>query len=251
MERNFKKLDSFVNSKKYQSIKDFSSPTKGNGHQGFVYKNERLTLSDTEAEKTIRAKLRYEETNSSVGVQDFEFLAALGKGGYGSVWLVKRKATADLYALKVIKFNNQEPNVIENLVNENRILMNLVGDYVVKGIFSFIHNRYYCVVMELMIGGDFRALIEQETVFDEDDVKFYAAELMIAVSHIQDQGIIHRDLKPENMLLDNKGHLKLADFGLSNQERALYQREDEDLCKANLDVSIMKSKRRKETHIFE
>lgn len=199
-------------------------------------------MSDSEAEKTKSVRLKYEKNHEPVGLQDFVFLAALGKGGFGSVWLVQRKATGDLYALKIIKFNNSDPQVIENMANENRILMNLVGDYVVKGVFSFIHSRYYCVVMELMVGGDFRALLENQIVFDEDDVKFYAAELIIAVSHIQDQGIIHRDLKPENMLLDNKGHLKLADFGLSNQEKSINQQE-EDFFKASLDVSIMKKRK--------
>ena len=43
-------------------------------------------------------------------------------------------------------------------------------------------------------------------------------ELAIAVDHLHKQEIIHRDLKPENLLLDNHGHIKLADFGLSNIE---------------------------------
>lgn len=165
--------------------------------------------------KKIRSK--YEENHESIGIEDFQFISLLGKGGYGSVWLVKRKSTGDLYALKVIKFNNTDSSFIENLVNENKILMSLVGDYVVKGIFSFVHDRYYCVVMDLMVGGDFRKLLDEQNAFFEEDVKFYAAELIVAVSHIHQQGITHRDLKPENMLLDNKGHLKLADFGLSNQ----------------------------------
>ena len=100
-------------------------------------------------------------------------------------------------------------------------MMNLVGDYAVKGVFSFIYGRYYCVVMDLMVGGDFRKILDEQTALYEDDAKFYAAELALAVNHIHKQNIIHRDLKPENMLIDNKGHLKLADFGLSDQAEQL------------------------------
>ena len=46
-------------------------------------------------------------------------------------------------------------------------------------------------------------------------VKFYMAELILAIEYLHSQNIIHRDLKPDNILLDNKGHIKLADFGLS------------------------------------
>lgn len=179
---------------------------------------ERLVMSDSEAQKRLKIHKKYAENMSgTVGVKDFDFIAPLGKGGFGSVWLVRRKATNDIYALKVMKFHNKDPNFIESMVNENRIMMSLVGDYVVKGIFSFIHNRYYCVVMDLMVGGDFRKLLDENNAFYEEDAKFYAAELALAVDHIHKQKITHRDLKPENMLLDNKGHMKLADFGLSNK----------------------------------
>ena len=51
--------------------------------------------------------------------------------------------------------------------------------------------------------------------FDEKVVRFYIAELICAVDYLHELDIIHRDLKPDNMLLDSKGHIKLADFGLS------------------------------------
>lgn len=50
---------------------------------------------------------------------------------------------------------------------------------------------------------------------DEWIVKIYMAELTLAIEYLHSQNIIHRDLKPDNILLDAQGHLKLADFGLS------------------------------------
>ena len=64
--------------------------------------------------------------------------------------MVKRRTTEDLYAVKIIKFSNSNPNFIHDLVNENKIMMKVVGDYVVKGIISFMYDRFYCIVMELM-----------------------------------------------------------------------------------------------------
>lgn len=52
-------------------------------------------------------------------------------------------------------------------------------------------------------------------MFTEEDVKFYLAELALALDHLHGLGIIYRDLKPENVLLDADGHIALTDFGLS------------------------------------
>lgn len=52
-------------------------------------------------------------------------------------------------------------------------------------------------------------------MFTEEDVKFYLAELALALHHLHTIGIIYRDLKPENILLDAEGHIALTDFGLS------------------------------------
>ena len=231
LQTNFKKLDSFLNSRKddmNQSINNYNICD----NYTIVNKCEKPYMSDTEAENRRITRKRYQEKQESVGVHDFDFIAQLGKGAFGTVWLVKRKSTGDLYALKIIKFSNKDPTLIESLVNENQIMMSLVGDFAVKGIFSFIYKRYYCVVMELMVGGDFRKLLDENSAFYEEDAKFYAAELVLAVTHIHRQNITHRDLKPENMLLDNKGHLKLADFGLSNQLE-----DTQDIMDANIVIS--------------
>jgi protein kinase A len=53
--------------------------------------------------------------------------------------------------------------------------------------------------------------------FPEDHVKFYMAELVIAIEYLHSRKIIYRDLKPENILLNFDGHIKLTDFGLAKQ----------------------------------
>lgn len=66
-----------------------------------------------------------------------------------------------------------------------------------------------------MIGGDFTQILNIFVYLDEFLVKFYMAELVLAIEYLHQKGIVHRDLKPDNILLDNRGHIKLADFGLS------------------------------------
>jgi serine/threonine protein kinase len=57
---------------------------------------------------------------------------------------------------------------------------------------------------------------------DEKIVRFYIAELVLAIEHLHNVGVVHRDLKPDNILLDSKGHIKLTDFGLSDIAIATY-----------------------------
>ena len=54
-------------------------------------------------------------------------------------------------------------------------------------------------------------------MFTEEDVKFYLAELALALNHLHSVGIIYRDLKPENILLDSSGHIAVTDFGLCKE----------------------------------
>lgn len=50
---------------------------------------------------------------------------------------------------------------------------------------------------------------------EQDVAKFYLAEIVLAIEHLHNMNIIHRDLKPANLVIDENGHLKLTDFGLS------------------------------------
>lgn len=75
-------------------------------------------------------------------------------------------------------------------------------------------NFFFKKKKEYAHGGNLKMLI-QNVSFTERQSAFYIAEMILAVSHLHQLGFVHRDLKPDNFLLDIKGHIKLADFGLS------------------------------------
>lgn len=63
--------------------------------------------------------------------------------------------------------------------------------------------------------GDLKQLLNRHGTFSEDVARFYSAEILLGLKHIHDRGIIYRDIKLENILLDEKGHVKISDLGLS------------------------------------
>lgn len=75
-------------------------------------------------------------------------------------------------------------------------------------------------MLDYLRGGDLFTRLNKEVMFTEQDVKFYLAELALALDHLHTLGIIYRDLKPENILLDSGGHINLTDFGLSKESVA-------------------------------
>jgi len=165
---------------------------------------------------TVKKFAKKNREVSLIGIDDFEFILPISKGAFGRVWLVKRKSTGDTYAMKLINFSDRmNRNNLDSLKKEKKVFQVLKGNWVVKALFTFVHENYLCIVMEFLIGGDFGAILERFGALDEAYAKFYIAEVILALDSLHKLHIIHRDLKPDNILLDKNGHIKLTDFGLS------------------------------------
>lgn len=94
-------------------------------------------------------------------------------------------------------------------------MQQITHPFVVKLHYAFQSSESLYFVTDFLNGGELFFHLCNETRFTEDRARFYAAEIILALSHLHSEGIIYRDLKPENVLLDADGHIKLTDFGLS------------------------------------
>lgn len=73
------------------------------------------------------------------------------------------------------------------------------------------------MILDLCTGGDLAYHLTKVEIFQEQDAKFFIAEIVLAIEYLHSLDIIYRDLKPENILIDSEGHTKLADFGLAKE----------------------------------
>ena len=71
------------------------------------------------------------------------------------------------------------------------------------------------MLLEYVLGGELFSHLRRAGRFSNDVAKFYAAEITLAIEHLHSKNIVYRDLKPENLLLDERGHIKITDFGFA------------------------------------
>ncbi|XP_077203913.1 ribosomal protein S6 kinase alpha-2 isoform X4 [Paroedura picta] len=100
---------------------------------------------------------------------------------------------------------------------ERDILAEVNHPFIVRLHYAFQTEGKLYLILDFLRGGDLFTRLSKEVMFTEEDVKFYLAELALALDHLHGLGIIYRDLKPENILLDEEGHIKITDFGLSKE----------------------------------
>ncbi|XP_048458471.1 ribosomal protein S6 kinase alpha-3 isoform X9 [Rhincodon typus] len=136
------------------------------------------------------------------------------------VFLVRKAQGSDagqLYAMKVLKKATLKVRDRVRTKMERDILVEVNHPFIVKLHYAFQTEGKLYLLLDFLRGGDLFTRLSKEVMFTEEDVKFYLAELALALDHLHSLGIIYRDLKPENILLDEQGHIKLTDFGLSKE----------------------------------
>uniref|UniRef100_A0A4W3IXT0 Ribosomal protein S6 kinase n=1 Tax=Callorhinchus milii TaxID=7868 RepID=A0A4W3IXT0_CALMI len=173
-------------------------------------------VNEQEITITCHVKEGFEKADPS----QFELLKVLGQGSFGKVFLVRKIHGIDagqLYAMKVLKKATLKVRDRVRTKTERDILVEVDHPFIVKLHYAFQTEGKLYLLLDFLRGGDLFTRLSKEVMFTEEDVKYYLAELALALDHLHSLGIIYRDLKPENILLDEDGHIKLTDFGLCKE----------------------------------
>lgn len=153
-----------------------------------------------------------------VNLEAFNIIKVIGKGSFGKVFLVRHKAKRTLHALKVLKKEFIiRKNQVEHTKTERSVLGYIHHPYVVGLTMAFQTHDKLFFVLDYCAGGELFFHLGKLGRFPDQRAKFYAAQITLALEYVHTLGVIYRDLKPENVLLDEKGNIRLTDFGLSKE----------------------------------
>jgi predicted Ser/Thr protein kinase len=144
-----------------------------------------------------------------------EVLELIGQGGMGAVYKARQPSLDRLVALKVLpREAGQDPAFAERFAREARALACLAHPNVVA-----VHDvgkagDFYYFVMEYVDGANLRQVLRDGHLRPEQALRI-VPQICDALQYAHEEGVVHRDIKPENILLDRKGRVKIADFGLA------------------------------------
>ncbi|HEY2589221.1 MAG TPA: serine/threonine-protein kinase [Tepidisphaeraceae bacterium] len=144
-----------------------------------------------------------------------EILELLGRGGMGVVYKARQRGLDRLVALKILPAGvDRNPGFQERFIREARSLARLNHPNIVA-VYDFgqMEGRYY-FLMEFVDGANLRAMLQGGHLTPQEALAI-VPQLCDALQFAHEEGIVHRDIKPENILLDRKGRVKIADFGLA------------------------------------
>ncbi|KAJ7063333.1 ste11-like protein [Mycena amicta] len=136
--------------------------------------------------------------------------ALIGAGSFGKVYLGMDASTGLLMAVK--------QSMLSALEREIELLKELQHENIVQYLYSSLDDEYLNIFLEYVPGGSVTALLRNYGAFEEPLVKNFVRQILEGLNYLHEQDIIHRDIKGANILVDNKGGVKISDFGISKKK---------------------------------
>nr|GME21782.1 mitogen-activated protein kinase kinase 2-like [Ipomoea batatas] len=168
-------------------------------------------ISENQAESSSAIQ----PSDNQLCLTDFESIKVIGKGNSGIVWLVQHKWTQQLFALKVIQMNIEEPSR-KHLAQELRINHSSQCPYVVICYQAFFDNGSISMILEYMAGGSLGDFLKIVKKIPEPYIAAICKQVLKGLWYLHhEKHIIHRDLKLPNLLINHRGDVKITDFGVS------------------------------------
>lgn len=154
-----------------------------------------------------------------------EIVEMIGRGGMGTVFKARQPKLDRFVALKILPENQaKHPSFAERFAREGKLLARL-GHPNIVAVYDFgqteiaVSNEehpvtFFYLVMEFVDGVDLRHAMQEER-FSPEQALAIVPKICDALQYAHEEGVLHRDIKPENILLDIKGRIKIADFGIA------------------------------------
>lgn len=148
-------------------------------------------------------------------INGFEFIRLLGVGGMAEVWYAEN----EIHKPAAVKVLNPElsrnASIVERFRNEAEIMVRL-DHHNIRQVYGYgLIDERPAIVMEYLNGADLAARMNQGQRFTNEELVKWWNQLVDALQYTHEEGIVHRDIKPANIFIDNRGNVKLLDFGIA------------------------------------
>ncbi|KAI9509621.1 Pkinase-domain-containing protein [Russula earlei] len=148
--------------------------------------------------------------------------ALIGAGSFGKVYLGMDATNGLLMAVKQVEVptaasDERKRTMIDALEREIELLKDFQHPNIVQYLYSSSDEEYFNIFLEYVPGGSVAALLRNYGAFEEPLVRNFVRQILEGLHYVHERGIVHRDIKGANVLVDNKGGIKISDFGISKK----------------------------------
>lgn len=148
----------------------------------------------------------------------------IGRGTFGDVYLGLNPISGELMAVKQVELpvensatEERKKSMVKALHREIELLRDLEHDNIVQYLGSKEDDSYFSIFLEYVPGGSVAGLLSSYGAFQEPLVKSFVRQILKGLNYLHNKDIVHRDIKGANVLVDNKGGVKITDFGISKK----------------------------------
>ncbi|CEP11803.1 hypothetical protein [Parasitella parasitica] len=148
----------------------------------------------------------------------------IGRGTFGDVYLGLNPISGELMAVKQVELpvensatEERKKSMVKALHREIELLRELEHDNIVQYLGSKEDDSYFSIFLEYVPGGSVAGLLSSYGAFQEPLVKSFVRQILKGLNYLHNKDIVHRDIKGANVLVDNKGGVKITDFGISKK----------------------------------
>ncbi|KAF3482415.1 MAP kinase kinase kinase Ste11/SteC [Arthroderma uncinatum] len=191
--------------------------------------NERLSMIVAEDGDEVDDGLADFLAGNNFGNKNWMKGSLIGEGSFGSVFLALHSVTGELMAVKQVElpsatkgteFDQKKNLMVTALKHEIGLLQGLQHENIVQYLGTSTDDQYLNIFLEYVPGGSIATMLKQYNTFQEPLIRNFVRQILAGLEYLHSRDIIHRDIKGANVLVDNKGGIKISDFGISKRVEA-------------------------------